>query len=104
MLEGRERGLQDVEPLLRQVSLVAVVLQPFDEFLLRGNVVLGFGGVPIHRDEVYQFAIAVGGGVAACLTRSAAVCHAGAWNPAPPGTLAASYRRNGGHPQRALAS
>jgi hypothetical protein len=59
MLEGRERVLQDVEPLLRQVGLVAVLLQPFDEFLLRGNVVLGLGDVPIHLDEVYQFAIAV---------------------------------------------
>ena len=81
MLEGRERVLQDVEPLLRQVGLVAVLLQPFDEFLLRGNVILGLGDVPIHLEEVYQFAIAVGGGVAACLTRSAAVCQAGAWNP-----------------------
>jgi hypothetical protein len=32
MLEGRERVLQDVEPLLRQVGLVAVLLQPFDKF------------------------------------------------------------------------
>jgi hypothetical protein len=47
MLEGRERVLQNVEPLLRQVGLVAVLLQPFDEFLLTGNVVLGLGDVPI---------------------------------------------------------
>jgi hypothetical protein len=59
MLEGRERVLQDVEPLIRQVGLVALLLQPFDEFLLRGKVVLGLGDVPIHLDEVYKFAIAV---------------------------------------------
>jgi hypothetical protein len=49
---------------LELVGLVAVLLQPFDEFLLRGNVVLGLGDVPIHLGEVYQFAIAVchGGG------------------------------------------